>query len=488
MRQTVRFLLGNDRVELHEVDPTQTILQFLREERHRKGTKEGCAEGDCGACSVVIGRPKYGDMHYEAVNACIRFTATLDGCQLLTVEDLVKPDGSLHQVQRAMVDCHGSQCGFCTPGFVMSIFALGKTKPEPSLAEINDALAGNLCRCTGYGPIIDAARKAGSTRDEDAEREVYAQLRALDDGAAYQVEKNGRAFCAPTTLDEAQAFLNSHPDATILAGGTDVGLWVTKLNRKLTSVLWLGRMRDLDRVEVGDESIEIGAGATYSDAIDVLGEHFGDAGELVRRIGSVQIRNAGTMGGNVANGSPIGDMPPFLIAAGATIELCGKNGPRELPIEDFFLAYGRQSRTPDEILTKIRVPRLTEDVSLSTYKISKRFDQDISALSAAFYIKLKKGIVREARLAFGGMAGIPKRASAAEAALNGEPFTRNAVELAAAALGRDFTPLTDMRASADYRLKVAGNLLRKCYLEIDEGEPLNLAVSKAGRGQREANG
>jgi xanthine dehydrogenase small subunit len=475
MRAAVRFLLGHGPREIRDIDPTMTVLEWLRRVEHRMGTKEGCAEGDCGACTVVVAKPQGDGLELQAVNSCIRFVPTLDGCQLLTVEDLKAPDGTLHPVQQAMVESHGSQCGFCTPGFVMSLYKLYRDGGELSVDEIDDALAGNLCRCTGYGPIIQAAQAMRATPGSDAHlgaaaARTHAALTALRDEEIVALEHDGRRFFAPATLDQLADLLVEHPEATVLAGSTDVGLWVTKQFRELPVVVYIGRVEELRRIEQGADSIEIGAGVSYQDAMPVLAVEWPDMGELIRRLGSVQIRNMGTIGGNIANGSPIGDGPPALIAADATLVLRRGAERRRMPLEAFFLGYGKQDRQPGEFVEKVIVPRRDPAIRFRCYKISKRFDQDISAVMGAFAIRLEAGKVASARIAYGGMAATPRRATAAEQALVGRPWRRDVVEAAMLALGQDFTPLTDMRASADYRMRVARNLLLKCHVETAEPE------------------
>ncbi|NIA68691.1 xanthine dehydrogenase small subunit [Pelagibius litoralis] len=487
MRGEIRFLLDGAPRNLTQVDPTMTVLDYLRLEEHLVGTKEGCNEGDCGACTVVLARPRDGALHYEAVNACIQFVGTLDGCQLITVEHLAK-DGALHPVQQAMVDCHGSQCGFCTPGFVMSLFAMTRDHAEaPDDQSIDDVLAGNLCRCTGYAPIVKAARQAYQknprgdvfARDEAA---TFAKLGALQDDATIAVSDaaGARRFFAPAGLDDLAALYLQHPDATLVAGSTDVGLWVTKDMQRPETVIYLGRVAELAQIAETKDSIEIGAGVSYSAAMAVLGEHYPDMGEVVRRIGSVQIRNAGTIGGNVANGSPIGDSPPLLIAAGAILHLRKGGERRSLPIEDFFIDYGRQDRAPGELVERISLPLPEAGTRFRAYKISKRFDQDISAVLGAFSLKIEAGQVSSARLAFGGLAATPKRAAAAEAALAGAAWNEATVARAMAALAEDFSPISDWRASADYRLKVSQNLLRRCFIETTEPDCETRLVGQPG--------
>jgi xanthine dehydrogenase small subunit len=469
-RDCIRFLLGDELRELRGFDPTLTVLDWLRGER-RTGTKEGCNEGDCGACTVVVVRPEAGEwLSYRAVNACIQFVGTLDGCQLLTVEDLKRPGGVLHAVQQAMVECHGSQCGFCTPGVVMSLFAMLKTYAEPPTEnELDDILAGNLCRCTGYAPIIRAAQRAyelhAADRFDAHDAQTLARLRALDDGRSVRIEGRGRSFHAPASTEDLADTLLRHPQATIIAGSTDVGLWVTKQMRCPDPLVHAGRVRALRRIAETEDGLEIGAAVPYAEAVRHLAALYPDLGELVRRLGSVQIRNMGTIGGNVANGSPIGDASPALIAAGATLHLRRGAEARSMPLERFFIAYGHQDRHHSEFVERITVPRPAPGTRFRAYKVSKRFDQDISAVMGAFLLRVEDGVVAEVRIAFGGMAGTPKRAVEAEVTLLGRAWDEATLRNAQDALGRDFQPIGDVRASAAYRMAVARNLLRRLLIE-----------------------
>jgi xanthine dehydrogenase small subunit len=468
-RDRVRFLLGGAERALAAPDPSMTVLEYLRRVERRCGTKEGCAEGDCGACTVVLGELEGDGVRYRPVNACIQFLPTIDGKQLITIEDLAGPDGALHPAQQAMVETSGSQCGFCTPGVVMSLFAMFHGGAAPDRDGIDDALAGNLCRCTGYGPIAAAAERMFELAPFDPfdaqQRWAAERLKRLHPGSLATVTPEGRRFLAPADLETLTALCREHPDAWLLAGGTDVGLWVTKQHRRPETVIYLGNVAELQRIETSDGWLEIGAMATYERLQPILAAHWPDFGELLRRLGSTQIRAVGTMGGNVANGSPIGDSPPALIALGARLVLNGGGERREMPLEDFFVAYGRQDRRPGEIVETIRLPLPRPGWHFACYKVSKRFDQDITAVLGAFHLRLEQGRVAEARICFGGMAATPKRAPAAEAALTGRPWSRETVALAQRALAEDYQPIDDMRASRSYRARIAENLLLKLFVE-----------------------
>ena len=457
-------------IEVENKDPTRTVLQFLREDLGRTGTKEGCAEGDCGACTVVLAELHAGDdeIRLRAINSCIQFLPTLDGKELITVESLVE-DGQLHPVQQAMVDSHASQCGFCTPGFVMSLYALYETNPAPTRRDIDDALAGNLCRCTGYRPIIAAARRMYEAGPRVPRRHSAALLKTLEREQSLHVAGCGRLFFAPRTADELAELLSTHRDAVILAGGTDIGLWVTKQHRELDTVVYTGRVQQLQRLRVTDEHIDIGAAVTLAEVMPVLLEHYPGLEELFVRFASPPIRNAGTLGGNIANGSPIGDAIPAMMALNARLSLRRGATRREVALEDFYKDYQGNALRRSEFIESIRVPLPAPGMIVRAHKWSKRFDQDISAVCTATALELDGGIVRTFRMACGGMAATVRRARNVEAAVVGQPWTEETVDNAVRALAEDFTPISDMRASADYRLVAAGNLLRRFYLEM-QGE------------------
>jgi xanthine dehydrogenase small subunit len=466
MRDTITFTLNGKTVKVQNPDPTLTLLNWLRQTRALTGTKEGCAEGDCGACTIVIGDPDR-TPHWQALNACIAFLPTLDGKTVITVEGLAK-DGELHPVQRAMVEHHGSQCGFCTPGFVMSLYAHFRNDGALDEETLNDVLAGNLCRCTGYAPIIRAAKAMYEyPKIDEIALAPSAKQNTLALSMTDPLTGTIKKYFRPQTLNALAALYEAHPDATILAGGTDVGLWVTKKHAVLETVIDIGRVAGFADISKTEEGLTIGAGASYASAHAAFGDLHPSLGEMVRRIGSTQIRNAGTIGGNIANGSPIGDMPPPLIALGAELALRKGETTRRMALEDYFIAYGQQDRTPGEFVEAIFVPEPDPATRFVVYKISKRFDQDISALCGAFFVRIQNKKVTEARFAFGGMAATPTRAKTAEAALIGKAWDESNIHTAMTALAKDFIPLSDMRASADYRLNAAQNLLWKFYLGED---------------------
>ena len=473
-RNAVRFVRRGRIVERRDFAPAETLLEHLRIRERALGTKEGCAEGDCGACTVALGRvDASGRVTYQPVNSCIVLLGMIDGAEIVTVEDLASSNGELHPVQRAMVDLHASQCGFCTPGFVMSLFTLYHAGRRADRADVNDWLAGNLCRCTGYRPIADAALATCTGKTDDAFTVRAGETARLLAGLSESDDVDllaGNAesfFAAPASEDALATVCARHPDATIVAGATDVGLWITKQLQDLPRIVHTGRVASLHEVRETDDHVEIGAAATYAEAEKALGGIDPDVGEMLRRLGSKQVRATGTVGGNIANGSPIGDSPPVLIALGATIELRHGDARRTLALEDFFLDYGRQDRALGEILTRITVPRLGRGEHFRCYKISKRFDQDISGLLGAFRFRLRRGRIAAARIAYGGMAATPKRAPATERAVIGlRPRDPASWSAAAEVLAEDFTPIDDLRASAHYRMRVAGSLLRKALTEI----------------------
>jgi xanthine dehydrogenase small subunit len=484
-RDALRFRFRDAEVAIPQFSPRATVLDWLREEMGAKGTKEGCAEGDCGACTVVLARLKAGRIAYEPFNACILLLGQIDGAELITIEDLAA-GGELHPLQQAMVDAHASQCGFCTPGIVMSLFASYHSGQPMTYAGLCDQLAGNLCRCTGYRPIIAAAMETcnGAPADRFAatSQERAAALVALADDRDVFVGGEAAFFAAPASLDSLAALYARFPDATLVGGATDVGLWITKHLRDLKRVIWLGRVAGLDAVGEGaDGALSLGATLNLEDSAPLLGAIHPDLSEMLRRFGSKQVRASGTVGGNIANGSPIGDLAPALIALGGRVVLRKGDKTRTLPLEDFFIAYGKQDREPGEFVLAVEAPPLAPHQRYRAFKVSKRFDEDISAVMLAVRVDLDGRRIVGARVACGGMAATPKRAMNAEQALVGANLDQPASWRAAGALlSKDFTPLTDMRATAAYRMTVAANLLQKALMEISgAGAPTRIGMLHA---------
>jgi len=485
----IHFLHRGAMVAVADAAPTRTVLEWLREDAHCTGTKEGCAEGDCGACTVVLGeRDALGQLQLRPVNACIQFLPTLDGKALFTVEDLapMAAPQALHPVQQCLVDQHGSQCGFCTPGFVMSLWASYEGHHQagavPTRQQLADELSGNLCRCTGYRPILDAGQamfQAAPVRL--ARTPVLAALKALADEPPLNYQ--GR-FHAPRTLAEFAALREAKPEARVLAGSTDIGLWVTKQLRDVGELLYIGGVAELQRIETSAAHIHIGAAASLESAWTALAAEWPALRDLWLRFAGLPVRRAGTMGGNVANGSPIGDSAPVLIALGASVVLRQGERVRQMSLEDFYVGYMKNRLQPGEFVQALVVPRAVPGQAVRAYKISKRFDSDISAVCAAFSLRIENGVVASARIAFGGMAATVCRAAKTEAELEGQAWNEATLQAAMAALALDYTPLSDMRASAAYRLQVAQNLLRRCWLETRPDSPLpEAALNVWARGE-----
>ncbi|NVN65817.1 xanthine dehydrogenase small subunit [Pseudomonas putida] len=469
----IQFLVNQELRSEHALDPNMTVLQYLREHLGKTGTKEGCASGDCGACTVVVGELSQDDqgndsLRYRSLNSCLTFVSSLHGKQLISVEGL-KQQGQLHSVQQAMADCHGSQCGFCTPGFVMSLFALQKNSSGPDLHQAQEALAGNLCRCTGYRPILDAAEQScrQPCRDQfdSQQAQTISRLKAIAPTQTGELNSGDKRCLVPLTVSDLADLYSSHPEARLLAGGTDLALEVTQFHKTLPVMIYVGHVAELKRIEKTASHLEIGAATSLTDCYAALNEEYPDFGALLHRFASLQIRNQGTLGGNIGNASPIGDSPPLLIALDAQVVLRQGERQRVMPLEDYFIDYRITARQDSEFIEKIIVPRATSDWAFRAYKVSKRLDDDISAVCGAFNLSIEDGVVSGVRIAFGGMAAIPKRARACEAALRGKPWDQAAIERACQAMAEDFTPLSDFRASKEYRLLTAQNLLRKYFIE-----------------------
>lgn len=464
----IEFLLNQEKHSVSDIDPCTTVLDYLRNDLGLCGTKEGCASGDCGACTVLVGELSEDELSYKAQNACLMLLPTLQGKQLITVEHLSQ-DEVLHQVQQSMVDNHGSQCGFCTPGIVMSLVGLFKRTSSPSKQQITESLGGNLCRCTGYRPIIRAAEQVAEQLEPDqfdkSRNETILALQALQKTGIHEAHGENYHYFSPTTLDELADLYSKKPDAYLVAGGTDLALEITQALKSLDPLIYLGNVKALRGVNDEGDAITIAAGTPLSDCMPVVTEYFPDFGDVLLRFGSEQIRNVGTMGGNLANASPVGDTAPALLALNATITLRNGGQRRSVAVDEFFVSYKKTILAPGEFIEKISIPKLSPSQTFRMYKVSKRFEDDISAVCGAFCIEVENSVIVGARLAYGGMAEMPKRAVLCEKALVQKPWTMATILAACAALQQDFQPISDIRASAEYRMTIAQNLLKKYFAE-----------------------
>ena len=464
----ISFLINQELRQESDLSPNMTVLQYLRKKVQKTGTKEGCGSGDCGACTVVIGEVVDGQLQYRSINSCLTFVSSLHGKQLITVEDL-QHNNKLHPTQQAMVDFHGSQCGFCTPGFIMSMFALSKNKPAANKNDVMESLAGNLCRCTGYRPIVDAALSLASDAplmDQfvELEKSTIARLQTLQEQPASLSHGKLTAYL-PRSVNELAEIYSANPNAKLVAGGTDLALEVTQFHREIETLINLTYIEDMKVCEESEDALQIGANVAISDAYKLLTHHYTDFGELLHRFASLQIRNQGTLGGNIGNASPIGDAPPLLIALNAQVKLRRGKQSRVMPIEDYFISYKVTAQQESEFIEQVIIPKPKTNETFRAYKLSKRLDDDISAVCGAFNIQIEDNKVVSARIAFGGMAATPKRATRCENALLGKEWTEANVKEAMQEIHNDFEPLSDFRASKEYRSITAANMLRRFYIE-----------------------
>ena len=474
----IKFVYGNQIIQIHNPDPNETVLSYIRTKLRKTGTKEGCAEGGCGACTIVLGELKKGRIIYKAINACIAFIPTLAGKQLVLVEDLVSDDGSLHPVQEAMVNYHGSQCGFCTPGFVMSLFAMYKNYSFFEDNVIKDSISGNLCRCTGYRPIIDAAKSLNKISKFDFFKKNQQRFISLLKKIKHKnivISNKNKKYFAPSNVNELIKTLKQYPNSKLLSGGTDVSLVVTKERKDLDSLIYMNSIDELNYIRKNDNYIEVGATTPLIDFESFIKKYFPDFAQIIKRYGSTQIRNVCTIAGNIATASPIGDTLPLLLSLDSQIIIKDKNKTKILPLNGFFINYRKTKLKRGQFIHSIRIPLLLKSI-FKAYKISKRIDDDISSVCASFNVELKNNKVKKIRVAYGGMANIPKRAIYCEKILLNSSLSDNIISKAKKSLEKDFKPITDVRASQKYRMEVAKNLLEKCFLEIKQKKLIRINI------------
>jgi len=464
----IKFVYQNRIVEIKNPDPNETLLNYVRTKLKKTGTKEGCAEGGCGACTIVLGELKDDKINYSSINSCIMFLPTLHGKQLILVEDLVLKDGSLHPVQQAMVNYHGSQCGFCTPGFVMSLFSMFKNYPRFNENLIKDTISGNLCRCTGYQPIIKAAKSLNSKNKNDqfakSKNDIMKLLKKISNESIIIYKKNKKYF-APRYVQELKKILKKNINSHLLSGGTDLSLVVTKERKDIDSIIYMNSISELNYIKNNNKYIEVGASTPLSKFENYIEKYYSDFTSVLKRYGSVQIRNTATIAGNIATASPIGDTLPLLLSLDAKVVLKSVKKIKIIPLSSFFIDYRKTKLKTGQFIDSIRIPLFPKNI-FKAYKISKRFDDDISSICASFNVQLINKKIKNIRIAYGGMASIPKRAKYCEKILLNSHINEQVINKAKKALEQDFRPISDMRASAKYRLIVAKNLLHKCFLEI----------------------
>ena len=473
---TIQFLFSNQIYKIKNPDPNKTILSYVRDDLKKTGTKEGCAEGGCGACTIVLGELQKNKIIYKAINACIAFLPTLNGKQLILVEDLIGNNQKLHPVQEAMVKFHGSQCGFCTPGFTMSLFSMYKNNRSVNKDIVDEALSGNLCRCTGYRPIIDAAKSLNNKIDLDHfKKNQNRTINLLKKIQISEVEINnkGKRYFAPKTIISLKKILKKYPNAKILSGGTDLSLEVTKLRKEIKTIVSLNSLENLNFIKKNKNYIEIGATTSLIEFQNFIKKYFTDFYEVLKRYGSLQIRNVGTIAGNIATASPIGDTLPLLLTLEAKVVVQGISKIKTFSLNEFFVSYRKTKLKKGEFIYSIKIP-IIKDSIFKAYKISKRFDDDISSVCGSFIFSIQNNKIKKAVIAYGGMSEIPKRASAIENRLLNSEFSENTFEKAVNLINKDFSPLDDMRASKNYRIAVAKNLLLKAFHEIKSKKTIRI--------------
>ena len=472
---TIQFLLNNKIYKIKNPDPNKTILSYVRDDLKKTGTKEGCAEGGCGACTIVLGELNKNKIIYKAINACISFLPILNGKQLILVEDLTN-DNKLHPVQEAMVKFHGSQCGFCTPGFTMSLFSMHKNFKSINNQAIDESLSGNLCRCTGYRPIIDAAKSLNNKKDQDQfkknKNQTISLLRKLKT-VDLEINNREKKYFAPKTIIYLKKILKKFPNAKILSGGTDLSLEVTKLRKELKTIISLNSIEKLNFIKKTKNLVEIGATTSLIDFQNFIKKYFVDFYDILKRYGSIQIRNVGTIAGNIATASPIGDTLPLLLTLDAKVVVQGLKQTKVFSLNEFFISYRKTKLKKGEFIYSIKIP-INKNKIFKAYKVSKRFDDDISSVCGSFSFLIKKNKITKAAIAYGGMSEIPKRALTTEKKLINSEFSENTFSKAVNLINKDFSPLDDMRASKNYRINVAKNLLLKAFYEIKNRQKIRI--------------
>ena len=472
----IKFVWNNKIFKIDNPDPNETLLNFIRLKIKKTGTKEGCAEGGCGACTVVLAELKKNDLTYKAINACISFVTILQGKQLIIVEDLLNSKGSLHPVQKAMVDYHGSQCGFCTPGFVMSLFAMQKNYSSYSEENIKDSISGNLCRCTGYRPIVDAAKSLNNKNRSDKfvkrKKKIISLLKKIKP-ENISIKNRNKKYFAPRTVTELKKIIKDYPNSIFFSGGTDLSLIVTKERKDIDNIISLSSINELNFIEEKNEHIVVGAATSLREFELFIKKYYPDFTAILKRYGSVQIRNVATIAGNIATASPIGDTLPLLLSLDAKVVLQSLNNKKILPLKNFFVSYRKTKLKKRQFIHSIIIPILKKNI-FKAYKISKRIDDDISSVCASFNLEIKNKKIKNIKIAYGGMASIPKRAINCEKTLINTNISEENIEKAKKILEKDFKPINDMRASKNYRMEIAKNLLMKCFIEIKDNKLVRL--------------
>ena len=473
---SIRFVFEDKIKEIKNPDPNETILNLIRLRLKKTGTKEGCAEGGCGACTVVVGELKKNKIIYKAINSCIAFTTSLEGKHLIIVEDLTQKNGSLHPVQSAMINFHGSQCGFCTPGFIMSLFSMYKNKTSYDKKTIEESISGNLCRCTGYRPIIDAAKSLKNNKSDQFKKNEKRTISLLKKIRPKNISINNKfkKYFAPRTITELKKIIKKNKDAEFLSGGTDMSLVVTKQKKDIKNIIYLNSIDELNYIKERDKYIEVGATTPLSKFELIIKKYYPDFDRILKRYGSVQIRNVATLAGNIATASPIGDSLPLLLSLDASISIESFNKKMTIPLKDFFIGYRKTKLKKGQFISSIRIPIFKKNI-FKAYKISKRIDDDISSVCASFNLEIVNKKIKDIKIAYGGMAAIPKRAFYCEKMLLNSSFSEDIILKAQKSLEKDFQPIDDMRASKDYRVEIAKNLLTKCFVEIKKNKLIRLS-------------